>query len=101
MLSRLLLLFTLLPVIEIAILVWIATETSVVFVLGLVIGTGVLGAGLARYQGWQTFRRISADLDMGRMRMVAMNHGRAGTSFDGDEIIDVRVVQSPPGQLPR
>jgi UPF0716 protein FxsA len=144
------LLFTLLPVVEIALLVWIGMQTSVLFVLGLVIGTGILGAGLARYQGLQTLRRISADLESGRMpgeslvdgllvllaafllilpgvlsdlvaiallfpptrwalkgfvrrrlqaRMVAIRYGRAG--FDADQIIDVRVVESPPRQLPQ
>ena len=61
------LLLTLLPVVEIALLVWIGTQTSVMFVLALVIGAGILGSLLARYQGWQTMRRISADLELGRM----------------------------------
>ncbi len=146
------LLFTLVPVVEIALLVWIGTQTSVMFVLALVIGTGILGAALARYQGWQTLRRISVDLDLGRMpgeslldgmlvllaalllivpgvlsdlvaiallfppsrwalkgfvrrrlqaRMVAMHHGRAGSGFDGGEVVDAHFVDSPPRQLPQ
>ena len=105
---------------------------------------------MARSQGFQTVRRISVDLEAGRMpgetlvdgvlvllaalllilpgvlsdlvaiallfppsrwalkgfvrrrmqaRVVAMRHARAG--FDGDQIIDVRVVEHPPRQLPQ
>ena len=73
--SRLLLLITLLPLVEIAVLAWIATQTSVLFVLALVIGMGALGAALARYQGWQTMRRISADLETNHMPGDALLDG--------------------------
>ena len=43
----LLLLFTLVPLAELGLLIWIGTQTSVWFTLGLVIATGVLGAALA------------------------------------------------------
>jgi UPF0716 protein FxsA len=150
--QQLFLLFTLVPVIEIALLVWIGMQTSLLFVLGLVIGTGILGAGLARYQGFQTLRRISADLELGRLpgeslvdgllvllaglllivpgvlsdlaaigllfppsrrvlkglvrrrlqaRMARMRDGHPGRVFDGDQIIEVRVTESSPRELPR
>lgn len=72
MLARLLLLLMLLPVVEIALLVWITqsiplpTGQALLVVLGFVVGAGVLGAWLARRQGFQTLRRISADLEAGR-----------------------------------
>jgi UPF0716 protein FxsA len=75
MLARLVLLFTLLPIIEIAVLVWIAGHTSLAFVLCLVVATGVLGAWLVRYQSWQTLRKISAELDAGRMPAESMLDG--------------------------
>jgi UPF0716 protein FxsA len=66
-LSRLFLLFTLLPIVEIVLLVWLADKTSVPFVLGLVVVTGLVGVALVRYQGWVSMRRISADLERGKM----------------------------------
>jgi UPF0716 protein FxsA len=65
--ARLFLLLTLLPVVEIVLLVWVADRTSVLFVLAAVLATGILGAWLARRQGLQTLRRISSDLEQGRM----------------------------------
>jgi UPF0716 protein FxsA len=74
-LARFFLLLTLVPVVEIVLLVWIASETSVPAVLGFVIGTGVLGAWLARRQGFETLRRISADLEAGRAPAESMLDG--------------------------
>ncbi len=51
MLARVLLVLMLLPAIEIAVLVWLAMETSVWLVLGLLLGAGLLGTFLARQQG--------------------------------------------------
>ncbi len=75
MLARLALLFTLLPIIEIAVLVWIAGRTSLWLVLGLVIATGLLGAWLVRQQSWQTMRRISADVNRGQMPTESLTDG--------------------------
>jgi len=50
---RLLLLFTVLPLAELAVLIWINNRTGWEFTLGLVIFTGVLGAWLARRQGFR------------------------------------------------
>jgi UPF0716 protein FxsA len=58
---------TLLPIIEIVVLVWLAGKTSVWFVLALVIGAGLLGTALVRHQGWRSMRRISEELERGRM----------------------------------
>ena len=75
MFARLFLLFTLLPLVEIAVLVWLASRTSALFVLGLVIGTGFLGAWLARHQGLQAWRRIASEVDGGRMPGEALLDG--------------------------
>jgi UPF0716 protein FxsA len=74
-LARLFLLFTLVPVVEIVLLVWIAKATSIPAVLAFVVGTGILGAWLARRQGFQTLRRISADLEAGRAPTQSMLDG--------------------------
>jgi UPF0716 protein FxsA len=75
LLARFFLLFTLVPVVEIALLAWIASRTSLAAVLALVVGTGILGAWLARRQGFRTLRRISADLEAGRAPAAAMVDG--------------------------
>ncbi len=75
MFARLFLLLTLLPVVEIVLLVWVANRTSGLFVLAVVIGTGILGAWLARRQGLQTLRRISSELDQGRMPAESLVDG--------------------------
>lgn len=81
MLARLFLLLTLVPVVEIVLLVWITqsiplpTEQALLVVLALVIGAGMLGAWLARRQGFQTLRRISADLGAGRPPTESMLDG--------------------------
>ena len=72
MLYRLLLLFTLLPLVELAILVWIADRTSLWLTIGLVLLTGIIGAALAKLQGWRMVRRIQADLSGGRMPADAL-----------------------------
>jgi UPF0716 protein FxsA len=145
-LARVIVFFTLLPLVEIAVLVWIASHTSVLFVIGLVLATGLVGAWLVRHQGWHTLARISADLDAGRMPAESLLDGllvlaaavllivpgvlsdlvaiailfppsrralksfawqrmqvgsmRArspgAADFDGDRIIDVQVIDSPP-----
>jgi UPF0716 protein FxsA len=74
-LRLLFLLLTLLPVIDIVLLVWIAYGTSVQFVLLLVIGTGILGVWLARHQGLRTLRRISEELDRGQMPAESLLDG--------------------------
>lgn len=72
MLGRLLLLLILLPAIEIVVLVWIATKTSVLFVLALLIGAGLLGTYLSRQQGLRAMTRINQEVQAGRMPAAAM-----------------------------
>jgi UPF0716 protein FxsA len=71
----LLLLFTLLPLAELAILLWIGGQTAWWFPILLVIVTGAAGAALARWQGWRTFTRIQDDLRHGRMPADALVDG--------------------------
>jgi UPF0716 protein FxsA len=66
-LARLLVFLILLPVVEIAVLAWIASKTSLLLVIALVLGMGVLGSLLARHQGLRMLQRVSLDLSAGRM----------------------------------
>ncbi len=149
MFRRLFLFASLVPLIDIVLLAWIATKTSWLFVLALVIGTGILGAWLARHQGLRTLRRIASEMEAGRMPTESLLDGllvliaavlliipgvltdvvaiallfppsrrflkewtrrrlqasvimKRYTHFDADhdQIIDVRVIENPPRQLP-
>ena len=66
-LPRLFLLLTILPLIELALLLLMGKYISVWFTLAFVIFTGLAGAILLRYQGIQTFRNIQRDLQEKRM----------------------------------
>jgi len=67
MLLRLLLLFTLVPLIELALLLWLADKTSWQFSLGLVVATGVIGTALARHEGLRCLKRIQQKLAAGEL----------------------------------
>ena len=75
MFLRLLLLFTVLPLLELALLVKIGRAIHVGPTLALVIVTGVVGASLAKHQGLRTLRRIQADLAQGRMPTTELVNG--------------------------
>ena len=64
---RLILLFTLLPLAELSLLFRIGEWLGAGATLGLVIGTGVVGAWLARREGLRTWERVRAELAEGRM----------------------------------
>jgi UPF0716 protein FxsA len=140
----------LLPVLEIAVLVWLAGLTNWLVVIGLLVGAGMLGAFLSRQQGVRSLSRLSQELNSGQLPADAMFdavlvslaalllilpgllsdlvailllfpptrslfkkfirrnlQGRVVTShfrtFDSraarDEIIDVKVLDSPPSKL--
>jgi len=62
---RLLILLTCVPLVELYILVAMARWLNWPATIGLVIGTGVLGAALARHEGLKAVQRIQADLAAG------------------------------------
>jgi len=72
---RLLLLFTLLPLIELTFLLWFSAHTDWRLTVALVIGAGVLGAWLIRWQGWRTWRRIQEELERGKLPADAVQDG--------------------------
>lgn len=70
--AKLLLLLTVLPLLELAVLLLIGKYTSVSFTLALVLLAGLAGTILLRYQGWQTYRNIQRDLNEQRMPTTSL-----------------------------
>lgn len=66
-LGRLIVLFTAVPFLELALLVWIGGEIGLGPTVALVLLTGVAGAALARHQGLATWRRFQGALSAGRL----------------------------------
>ena len=67
MFYRLLLLFTVVPFIELTILLEVGQYIGVSSTLLIIILTGIVGAALARVQGFTVLQRIRQDIQMGRM----------------------------------
>ena len=74
MFLRLFLLFTLVPILELYILVKLGTIFGVGITLLVVIGTGILGASLAKREGLKVWFRIQGEMQNGR--------------FPGNELLD-------------
>lgn len=91
MLLVLFLLFTLLPIIELSILIQLGSRIGLFGTIGVVLLTGVLGAALARWQGMQTLWRLRK----------AMAGGEAPTDvlLDGAMILIAAAVLVTPGIL--
>lgn len=67
MIFRLLLLFIIVPLLELGILLYLSSLIGWLETLAIVIVTGVVGTWLARRQGVQTLRRIQRELGQGQM----------------------------------
>ena len=91
MLGYLILLFIGVPLIELAILIKIGQLLGLGYTLGLVIFTGILGAYLARWQGFITLRKIQEDVNNGRMP--------ADSLFDGVLILCSGILLLTPGLI--
>ena len=91
MLLRLILLLTVVPLVELWLLLWISQQTSLAFTVGLVIATGVLGAALARWQGLRTVLRIQQQMAAGQLPADAL--------LDGLMILLAAAVLVTPGVL--
>jgi UPF0716 protein FxsA len=75
MFARLALLFVTVPLIELALLVWVGGRIGFWPTMALVIITGVLGATLARRAGVQVLLRIRTEMAAGRMPVTPMVDG--------------------------
>ena len=65
MFFRLLLVFTLIPLAELYLLLQVGSVLGVGLTILLVVGTGVVGAYLARLEGWRTLRQMQDNLHNG------------------------------------
>ena len=91
MLLRLLLLFVVLPLVELALLLWLADVTSWQLTFGLVICTGVLGGWLARHEGLRCWRAVQEQLARGELP--------ADSLLDGLLILVAGAVLITPGVI--
>jgi len=90
-LLRLLLLFIVLPLVELALLLWLADVTGWQFTFGLVICTGVLGGWLARHEGLRCWRAVQQQLARGELP--------ADSLLDGLLILVAGAVLITPGVI--
>ncbi len=65
MLWKLVLIFVLTPLVELAILVYLGTIIGALYTILMVVVTGIVGAVLARHQGLATLSRIRSSLEQG------------------------------------
>lgn len=75
MIFKLFLLFTLIPIIELMILIDLGTSIGLAPTLGVVILTGALGAWAARTQGFYVLSRIQAEMAAGTLPGAEMVEG--------------------------
>ena len=91
MLGYLILLFTVVPAVELAILIKVGQNIGLSYTLAIVIFTGVTGAYLARLQGFLTFIKIQEEVNQGRMPTDKL--------FDGVLILCSGLLLLTPGFL--
>lgn len=75
LLVALFLLLTVTPVVELALLLWLWEHMGLLQTVLLVIGTGILGATLAKQQGLATLYRIREESSQGKMPADALMDG--------------------------
>lgn len=91
MFLRIVALFVLLPLVELAVLIQVGRVIGLIGTLALVIATGFLGAILARRQGLRAWLALRAELQNGRMP--------GGALVDGLLILIGGIVLLTPGIL--
>jgi UPF0716 protein FxsA len=64
---KLLILFTVVPAVELYLLLLLTRETDIVVTIGVILATGVLGTWLARQQGMLTLARMNERLRRGEV----------------------------------
>ncbi len=75
MFIKLLILFTLVPMIELYVLIEAGRQIGVGATIGMIFLTGIAGAYLARSQGFDLINRIQTDLNQGRIPAEEMMDG--------------------------
>lgn len=89
--GRLLLLFIVVPVVELVLLIEIGQRVGTLVTIGLIMVTGIVGASLARQQGVSTLARFRKELDEGQLPAEAI--------IDGVLILVAAAVLITPGVL--
>jgi len=75
MFFRLLLLFTVVPLVELGLLIQLGKVIGLAPTIAIVLLTGVVGAALARWQGMATLRRVQTEMAEGRVPGEALVDG--------------------------
>jgi UPF0716 protein FxsA len=91
MLAKLMLLFTVVPIVELALLLWVGSWLGAAPTIGLVLGTAVLGSFLAKRQGLAAWRQLQDDLAAGKLPQDAL--------FDGMAVLIAATLLISPGVL--
>ncbi len=91
MLLGLFLLFTLVPLVELYLLIWLGTYIGAVDTIAIVIGTGLVGGLLAKSQGLAVLDRIRSEINQGRPPAESL--------FDGLLILIAGAMLITPGLL--
>ena len=91
MLLGLFFLFTLVPLLELYLLIRLGTYVGAVDTIAIVIGTGVVGGLLAKSQGLAVLDRMRAELNQGRLPAESL--------FDGLLILIAGAMLITPGLL--
>ena len=91
MLLRLFLFFTVIPLVELYLLIRLGTYLGVLDTLAVVIATGIVGGLLARSQGLAVLNRIRMELSEGRIPAESL--------FDGVMILVAGILLITPGLL--
>lgn len=91
MFLRLVLLFTLLPILELYLLIEIGAVIGGFNTILIVLSTGVFGAWLAQQEGLRALQRVQSELNAGRMPTDAL--------VDGVLILVAGVVMLAPGLI--
>ncbi|MCK4502178.1 MAG: membrane protein FxsA [Desulfuromonadales bacterium] len=75
MFIKLLILFTLVPVIELYVLIEAGRQIGAAATIGMILVTGIAGAYLARSQGFDLINKIQTDLNQGKVPAQEMMDG--------------------------
>jgi UPF0716 protein FxsA len=89
--GRLLLLFILVPTVELVLLIEVGSRIGTLATLGLIAITGLIGASLARQQGLRVLRQVQEEIAQGRLP--------AGSLVDGLIILIAGALLITPGIL--
>ena len=89
MLFRLILVFTIVPLLELAILIYLGTIIGALYTILIVVVTGILGAVMTRYQGMVTLSKIRSNIENGIIP--------ANELFDGALILAGGLLLLTPG----